>query len=134
MNGTSAWTPVDETAHAERTSAGRPDCGASAYKSATMTGRLTCEPVAHAALGPPARKAGSELLWRCVNHDGRNPSLSVNVSKDVWLCGPCGSSGNAWQLAAFLAKVSPYDRSAVTAWLRERGLLNGNREIVDKYE
>jgi len=96
-----------------------------------MSERLCCEAIARAALGPPGKKAGAELLWRCPQHDDHNPSLSVNLSKDVWLCGPCGKDGNAWELAAFLASAEPSDKPTVTAWLRERGLLgdrNGGAE------
>jgi putative DNA primase/helicase len=85
--------------------------------------KLTCQEVAHAALGEPAQRAGRELLWRCPNHDDRHPSLSVNPSKDVWFCGPCDVGGSAWELATFLAKAEPEDKPTVTAWLRERGLL-----------
>jgi 5S rRNA maturation endonuclease (ribonuclease M5) len=96
--------------------------------------RFTCEAVARAVLGPPVKKAGSELLFPCPNHDDQHPSLNVNPRKDVWMCGPCRASGNAWQLAGFLAKVSPDDKPAVTAWLRQHGLLDGKREIVAVYE
>jgi KaiC/GvpD/RAD55 family RecA-like ATPase len=48
----------------------------------------------------------------------------VNVSKNVFLCGPCGAQGGHWALAAFLARIDPNDKPAVTAWLRERGLLD----------
>lgn len=86
-------------------------------------GRLQSEAVARAALGEPPRHAGAELLWPCPNHDDKHPSLSVNPSKNVWICGPCGMSGNAWQLAAFLAKLSADDKPAVKQWLTDHGLL-----------
>jgi hypothetical protein len=50
------------------------------------------------------------------------------------MCGPCGVGGTPWQLAAFLGKVGADDKPAVTAWLRECGLLNGKREIVAVYD
>ena len=59
-------------------------------------------------------------------HEDSHPSLSINKTKDVWMCGPCGASGNAWKLAAFLAKADPGDKGAVTHWLKARGLMNGN--------
>jgi len=46
------------------------------------------------------------------------------VRKNVFLCGPCGKSGNAWRLAAFLAKEDPQNKRAVARWLTERGLLD----------
>ena len=99
-----------------------------------MKSSLTCEAVAHAGLGPPVRKAGSELLWRCPNHEDQHPSLSINPTKDCFMCGPCGVGGTPWQLAAFLGKLGADDKPAVTAWLRECGLLNGKREIVAVYD
>jgi CHC2 zinc finger/Toprim-like len=88
-----------------------------------MATDLHCETVARAALGSPAKREGGELLWHCPRHEDRHASLSVNPTKDVWLCGPCGRSGNAWQLAAFLAGLDPGDKKGVSAWLHERGLL-----------
>lgn len=85
-------------------------------------GRLQCEAIVRAVLGEPPRQAGAELLWHCPNHDDGHPSLSVNPAKNAWLCGPCGASGTAWQLAAFLAKVSPDDKPAVKQWLADHGL------------
>ncbi len=90
--------------------------------------RLTCEAVARAGIGEPARRQGAELLWRCPRHDDRRPSLSVNPRKNCWMCGPCGASGGAWALAAFLAPVSADDKPAVKAWLREHGLLSGGKK------
>jgi hypothetical protein len=95
-----------------------------------MSERLWCEAIARAALGPPGKKARAELLWRCPRHDDKHPSLSVNPQKNAWLCGPCGKSGNAWELAAFLAGVDANDRAGVRQWLADHGLfskgLSGN--------
>lgn len=99
-----------------------------------MTPReLTCEAVARAALGEPAKCQGHEILWRCPRHVDEHPSLSINPGRNLWMCGPCGASGTAWQLAAFLAGVTPSDKPGVTAWLRERGLLR-RRERGPKTE
>ena len=91
---------------------------------------LSCESVAVAALGEPLRSSGAEIFFRCPNHEDKHPSLQVNTNKNVFLCGPCNKSGNAWRLAAFLARLDPQDKRAVAAWLRERKLLdatsNGN--------
>jgi hypothetical protein len=92
---------------------------------------LSCESVARAALGEPQRQAGQELFYRCPNHDDQHPSLQINLRKNVWMCGPCDTSGRAWALAAFVAGLDLGDKPAVTAWLRGHGLLNrtanGNR-------
>lgn len=85
--------------------------------------KLSCEEIARKVLGEPMKRSGSELRWRCPNHDDRDPSLFVNVRKDCFLCGPCGASGNAWKLAAFFAHCDPDDKPAVTAYLREQRLL-----------
>jgi P4 family phage/plasmid primase-like protien len=87
---------------------------------------LRCETVATTALGSPLRRSGTEIFFRCPNHEDEHPSLQVNTNKNVFLCGPCNQSGNAWRLAAFLARVEPTDKKAVTAWLRDRGLLDAS--------
>lgn len=86
--------------------------------------KATCEQIARAALGEPMKRAGTELLWRCPNHEDQHPSLSINPKKDVFMCGPCGASGTAWHLAAFLSGHDPADRDAVKAWLYEHGFSN----------
>jgi hypothetical protein len=102
---------------------------------------LQCEAVARAALGEPAKRAGDmpepkEAYWPCPQHADmkggvpRTASLKINSQKNTWMCGPCGASGNAWELTAFLLgrgwrweSLGGADKSALTAWLRERGLL-----------
>jgi 5S rRNA maturation endonuclease (ribonuclease M5) len=89
--------------------------------------KLTCEQVARVALGQPARRGGRELFYRCPHpelHENGDvhPSLQINPEKNVFMCGPCGASGNAWALAAFLTGCDPGDKSEVKAWLKERGL------------
>ena len=87
---------------------------------------LTCEQVASSILGPPVKRRGSELFWLCSRHDDRDPSLQINSPKNAFLCGPCGKSGNAWRLFAFLENIDPNDKRTMIARLKERGLLNGN--------
>jgi len=87
--------------------------------------RLSCEAVGNAVLGEPVRRVGQELLWRCPRHDDKHPSLSINSRKNVWLCGPCGASGNAWELATFLSGHDPSDKRGIAEWLREHGLAQG---------
>jgi AAA domain/CHC2 zinc finger len=86
---------------------------------------LLCSDIVRAALGEPLRQQGQELDYRCPNHPDQNPSLKVNHKKNVWMCGPCGESGGPWALAAFLSGRDASDKPAVTEWLRERGLWNG---------
>ena len=87
---------------------------------------MTCEQIARAALGEAPKRQEAELLWKCPRHNDQHPSLQVNVKKNVWLGGPCGARGNPWQLAGFLAGLSADDKPGVSAWLRERGLLDGS--------
>ena len=87
---------------------------------------LTCEAVATAALGPPVYRSGSELFWRCHQHEDKHPSLQINTRKNCFLCGPCDAKGGPWALAAFLARLDLNDKTTVITWLREKGLLNGN--------
>lgn len=89
---------------------------------------LLCTDVGRAALGQPLRQEGQELLYRCPNHHDQHPSLKVNPNKNAWMCGPCGKSGGAWTLAAFLSGRDPSDKPAVTEWLKERGLLSPRTE------
>ena len=103
---------------------------------------LACLEIARAALGQPAKTAGSERHFHCPGHDDRHPSLQVNARKNAWLCGPCGQGGNAWELAAFIAGLDPADKLAVMKWLGDRGILpakvksprsSSNGRIVAEY-
>jgi putative DNA primase/helicase len=69
--------------------------------------------------------AGDERFYHCPNpkHDDHHPSLQINEKKNLWLCGPCGMAGNAWQLAAFIGGLDPSDKPGVRSWLHQRGLL-----------
>jgi len=87
---------------------------------------FTCRDVAQAARLQGGRKSGDELFFTCPRHDDQHPSLQVNESKNTWLCGPCAAGGNAWQLAAFVKKVNPDDKPAMTALLKQLGLTNGH--------
>lgn len=91
-----------------------------------MSGKLTCEAIARAVLGEATKRTGAELLRHCPRHKDKHESLSVNPKKDVFMCAPCGVTGKAWALAAFLSGVSADDKAGVKAWLKEHGLLNGN--------
>ena len=86
----------------------------------------SCVDVATAALGPPAKKQGAELFWRCPIHTDNHPSLMINPAKDVFFCGPCNKSGGSWRLAAFLGNINPEDKTGIGAWLRDHGLHRDN--------
>jgi hypothetical protein len=101
---------------------------------------LQCVDIANCTLGSPVKRVGGELLYHCTypeNHSNgdSDPSLKVNPSKNVFFCGPCGVGGNAWQFAAFLAKVDPENKPAVLEWLAAHRLLNdhGGRKRVAEY-
>lgn len=93
---------------------------------------LQCIDIARAWLGEPAFRAGHEFLYKCTRHGDEHPSLKINARKNVWLCGPCGASGNAWKLAAFLTGCDPNERQTITNWLREKGLLGDNEKSAGK--
>ncbi len=98
---------------------------------------FTCYEVAQASGLQPRKKVGQEVLYTCPIHDDQRPSLKINPSKDCWLCGPCDRNGNGWALAAFIARVGPGDKPAVTRWLRDHGLFNGDdssKRIVTTYD
>jgi len=83
--------------------------------------------IARAAGLQDPKHVGSEIHYRCPNHDDNHQSLKINPEKNCYLCGPCGSHGNYWDLVAFLNDLSAEeDKPAITAWLRERNLLNGD--------
>ena len=88
---------------------------------------LQCLDVARAAVGEPLHHVGQELFYLCTNpkHEDTHPSLQINPHKNVWMCGPCGTGGNAWQLAAFIGGIDPNDKAGVVSWLKGHGLLNG---------
>jgi hypothetical protein len=96
---------------------------------------LQCIEVARAAILLDGKRSGREMLFRCPCHDDQHPSLSINPEKNCWLCGPCGKSGNAWELAAFISGNDPDNKKAVSTWLHDRGLLNGKNgwEFVCDY-
>ena len=100
-----------------------------------MTITLRCLEVARASLGEPPRQAAKESFYHCPNpkHIDRHPSLQINHQKNVWMCGPCGASGNAWQLAAFIGGLDPNDKAGVVSWLKTHGLSNcqnGSRPAI----
>lgn len=85
---------------------------------------LNCLEIARSAGLPSETRKGVEVLFKCPRHDDTHPSLSINPKKNVWMCGFCGTSGNAWQLAAFVAGLMPEDKKAVSGWLRDKGILD----------
>ena len=80
--------------------------------------KLRCLEILEAANLPVLRKSGHEHYVVCPSHDDHDPSLKINDSKDVWMCGPCDKKGKAWALVAFLAGCDPSDKEAVAGWLR----------------
>jgi putative DNA primase/helicase len=96
---------------------------------------LSCEAVARAALGEPAKPWGQqpepdEGHFLCPRHDDHHPSLKINRIKNTWSCFTCGVAGNAWELLAWKLGKDPKwkslgraDQKEVTDWLREHGLL-----------
>ncbi len=47
---------------------------------------------------PDARKVSGEYLLFCHEHADTNPSLSVNLEKDCWICRSCEAKGHISQL------------------------------------
>ena len=88
--------------------------------------KLTCDEIASATGLLPAKTSGKEILFHCPNHEDKHPSLSINLDKNTWICGPCGQAGTAWKFAAFLARCDPSDKAAVTAYLGRIGVFNGS--------
>src|SRR5262245_59904513 len=96
-----------------------------------------CLDIARAGELTFGRQVGKEHLYTCPRHHDQHPSLSINARKNVWLCGPCGKGGSAWELEAFILGVDPNDKQTITAWLKDKCLLesNGNgRRIIAIYD
>src|SRR3954471_21378130 len=91
---------------------------------------FTCIEVAKAAGLTEGARSGQEQLYICPRHNDRHPSLSINTTKDVFMCGPCGAQGTAWQLVAFLNGVDPSDKPAVYRRLQEYGLFASNNDVA----
>jgi hypothetical protein len=87
-----------------------------------VTIALNCIEVARAGVGEPLKHVGEEFFFVCPNHKDHDPSLKVNRKKNVWICGPCAASGNAWELAAFIAKLNPKNKQGMTLWLKNHEL------------
>ena len=102
------------------------------------TRRFTCVDVATAAGLDAGPRRGKEQTYRCPRHDDEHPTLTINPTKNVWMCPACNVQGTAYQLAAFLAQSHPADKASVAHWLRAHGLMNGNgdgkRRIVATYD
>jgi hypothetical protein len=86
---------------------------------------LQCLEIAYAAGFSGKRRSGREILFYCPCHDNQHPSLSINPDKNCWFCDPCGKSGSAWEMAAFLGEIDPHRKTAVLSWLNQHGLQNG---------
>ena len=78
--------------------------------------------VAVTLLGEGQRQ-GHQVKFVCPRHEDQHPSLLVNPSKNCFYCHPCKHGGNYWELAAFTARLDPYDKQAVAEFMREKGLL-----------
>jgi DNA primase len=68
-------------------------------------------------LGPPAKRSGRRLLWRCPFHDDHSPSLGVDTAWGTWKCWPCGLGGDA---ATLIMKVNRLTFPETVKWLAER--------------
>ena len=54
-------------------------------------------------LGPPVKREGRRVIWRCPFHPDHNPSFEVDTSKNRWKCWPCNLGGDA---AALVMKLN----------------------------
>jgi hypothetical protein len=99
-----------------------------------MASKFTCEAVARAALGGPAKRQGGESYFRCPypeRHTNGDADPSLKIKKDVFLEPICGAKGKAWRLAAFPAGCDPADKPTVTAWLREKAMVENRRRFTN---
>ena len=105
----------------------------------TVIKAATCIDIARAAgLSGGIEKSG-EVYFNAPYRDDKNPSLRINIEKNLWCDDAAGRGGNYWDLIAAILDVDPNDKPAVKAWLNEHGLSNGNgtkpdRRIVATYD
>lgn len=83
---------------------------------------FTCLDVARTFGLSGEKRSSKEIRFRCPHHDDQHPSLSINLQKNCWLCGPCGAGGNGWELVAFINGFDPGDKEAIARWLGDHGL------------
>ena len=65
-------------------------------------------------------KGDGEYMCRCLFHEDRNPSMSVNAAKGVYHCFSCGAGGNLFKLVAEMEGLS--FREAVAFLADEAGI------------
>jgi AAA domain len=96
--------------------------------------RFSCLDVM-SATGLAGKRIGKEERFTCPNHSDQHPSLSINPDKDVWACPPCGpdAKGKGWKLASFISGIDANDKPAMSAWLKEHGLINNGNGNGDHF-
>jgi DNA primase len=82
---------------------------------------ITCSAIAKTVGLQFDRKVGQQIIFHCPNHDDLHGSLTIHPDKNVWMCGPCGKHGGAWDFAFFISNKNKV--SDVITWLVERGLM-----------
>ena len=61
--------------------------------------------VATDLLGPPPKRSGRRLLWRCPFHDDLHPSFYVDPQTQRWRCYPCDKGGDAPALLMAIERI-----------------------------
>lgn len=67
-----------------------------------QTARSQIARVAEDRLGPPQKRVGRSLLWRCPFHDERTASFKVDLKEPFYVCFGCGAKGDVF---AFLERL-----------------------------
>lgn len=82
-----------------------------------------------------SRNGTRELVMNCLWHDDHDPSLRVNVEKQVWRCDPCNIGGDVF---AFVERLRGVDFRTALEELAERASLRHpstpQRRIVATYD
>jgi len=67
---------------------------------------------------------------RCIFHQDRNPSLSVNLEEDLWFCHACGFGGDQ---ITFVERWKGLSRAESNKWLADRcGLSLGSPTLEQR--
>jgi hypothetical protein len=82
---------------------------------------LTCSSLAKSLGLKYDRKIGRQIIFHCPNHNDEHGSLTINVDKNVWMCGPCDRHGGAWDFAFFLSNLTK--TPDLLKWLIDKGII-----------
>ena len=79
--------------------------------------RNPLERVVPELLGHPLFRRGREWVTYCPWHNDRDPSLRINVQKQLWFCDACAEGGDVF---TFVMKLGGVSFVEALHWLAQR--------------